>query len=206
VEDYAPVQQRLDRHASAVTTICLIRHGETDWNRARRLQGREDIPLNDGGREQARSTAAHLARSRWDLIATSPLRRAAETAKIIAAALVDTPVLTIPELVERDYGAASGLTPEERRERFPGDDVPGIEAPASVRARAIGVLDALAAEHPGSRILVVAHGGVINAILSVLSNGEIGTGKTLLHNGCLSVVHFRGDTWEIESHNVTPQV
>jgi uncharacterized phosphatase len=186
-----------------VTTICLVRHGETDWNRDRRLQGREDTELNKQGREQARRAAEHLAAQCWDLIATSPLRRAAETAAIIATELGNVPIVQIPDLVERDYGAASGLTPEERRDRFPEDDVPGIEPPASVRARAVGVLETLATEYPNRRILVVAHGGVINAMLSVLSDGEIGTGKTILHNACLSVIHHRDDTWEIESHNVT---
>jgi uncharacterized phosphatase len=191
------------REPPAVTTICLVRHGETDWNRARRLQGREDVALNDMGRQQARRTARYLAGQRWDLIATSPLRRAAETAEILTEVLVGVPVVAIPELVERDYGAASGLTPEERRERYPQDDVPGIEDPASVRARALAVLNRLAGDYPGTHILVVAHGGVINAILSELSSGEIGTGKTVLHNGCLTVVRSNGGTWEIESHNLT---
>jgi len=185
------------------TTICLVRHGETDWNRARKLQGREDVALNAAGRDQARRTAQHLAGQHWDLIATSPLRRARETAAIVSSAAGHVRVVEIPELVERDYGAASGLTPEQRRERFPDDQVPGIEAPGAVRSRAAGVLDRLAADHPGGRILVVAHGGIINAMLSLVSGGQIGTGKTILHNACLSVIHRRDDTWEIESHNST---
>jgi uncharacterized phosphatase len=186
-----------------VTTICLVRHGEADRNRDGRLQGREDTDLNDQGRMQARRTAEHLAREDWDLIATSPLRRATETAAIIAARIGDLPVVQMPELVERDYGAASGLTAEERRALYPDDCVPGIEPPASVRARAVAVLEELATEYPSRRILVVGHGGIINAMLSVLSDGEIGTGKTILRNACLSMIHRRDRIWEIESHNVT---
>jgi uncharacterized phosphatase len=104
--------------------------------------------------------------------------------------------------MERDYGAASGLTPEERRERFPHDDVPGMEGRGAVLGRAGDALETLSSRYPDGHILVVAHGGLINAMLAVVSHGEIGTGKTVLHNACLSVLHFRGSGWEIESHNL----
>jgi probable phosphoglycerate mutase len=108
-----------------VTALTLIRHGETDWNRARRIQGSTDIPLNDTGRAQARATADELA-VEFDRLGVTPvvvasdLLRAHETARIIAAVLdADDPVL-YPELRERRYGAADGLVVWESRAR-PGD-------------------------------------------------------------------------------------
>lgn len=185
------------------TTVCLVRHGETDWNRQHRLQGREDTELNEQGREQAELTAEFLAQQDWDLIVTSPLKRAAQTARIIARRLGDMEPIAMPELVERDYGAASGLTPDQMKEAFPDGHIPGIEDRAEVRARATRALQGLIEEHPGKHILVVSHGGLINSMLAAVSNGEIGTGKTVLGNACLSVLRFSEDRWEIHSHNVT---
>ncbi|NQD89088.1 histidine phosphatase family protein, partial [Paenarthrobacter sp. CM16] len=67
-----------------LTTFALVRHGQTDWNAERRLQGSTDIPLNDVGREQAREAVAFLSDQQWDTVVASPLSRAAETAEIIA--------------------------------------------------------------------------------------------------------------------------
>ena len=67
------------------TTIVLVRHGETDWNRDNRFQGHADPPLNDNGRAQARSLASELSARTYEAAYTSPLRRAYETAAIVAA-------------------------------------------------------------------------------------------------------------------------
>jgi uncharacterized phosphatase len=188
--------------AAVATTVCLVRHGETDWNDAGKLQGREDTELNARGREQARCSAIFLREQKWDLIATSPLKRAAGTAAIVAEHLGIERVVELPELVERDYGAASGMTTAEMRVAFPDGDVPGLEERDALGARCMRGLRALVAEHEGKRIVVVAHGGVINAVLAALSDGEIGSGKTRLGNACISLLHFREAAWEIESHNV----
>ena len=70
-----------------MTELYLVRHGETDWNRQRRIQGLTDIPLNETGRRQARDTGMLLRRRRWDGVFSSPLSRAVETASIIAVRL-----------------------------------------------------------------------------------------------------------------------
>ena len=107
-----------------MTELYLVRHGETDWNRQRRIQGLTDIPLNDTGREQARMTGMLLARRRfpgaqWDAVLTSPLSRAAETAAIIAGELGLPAPVSIATMVERNYGEAEGLDFVELERRFP---------------------------------------------------------------------------------------
>lgn len=156
-----------------MTAFALVRHGETDWNRARRIQGSTDIPLNDTGRAQARSAGELLAGRAWSRIVASPLSRAAETAQLIAAAAG----LGDPEhdsaFVERNYGEAEGLTGAELDARFPdGVEVPGRETREAVAERVLAGLHALAAVHPGESIIVVAHGGVIRSVLESVSPGR----------------------------------
>ena len=163
-----------------MTLIYLVRHGETDWNRARRIQGSTDIPLNDVGRAQAERTGRLLARRSWDGIASSPLSRAFETGAIIAEAVAFDPsrIEVLDALVERRYGQAEGLDDRELFRRFPGDTpVPGREGRDNVAARVIPALIDLAKRHEGSRepgaedarLIVTTHGGVIRTVLNKVS-------------------------------------
>src|SRR6185437_6606991 len=97
-----------------MTTLLLVRHGETDWNAERRYQGHADVPLNDRGVEQARELAEQLAGERIDAIYSSDLSRAHATAEIVGERL-GVPVVTDPDLREIDVGAVEGLTFEESR-------------------------------------------------------------------------------------------
>jgi probable phosphoglycerate mutase len=170
-----------------MTVFALVRHGETDWNRERRIQGSTDIPLNDTGREQARATGVLLANRRWTALVASPLSRAAETARLIGEHVgLSEPELE-PRLVERDYGAAEGLTGTEIDALYPdGADVPGREPREAVAVRAVDALHDLAARHPGEAVIVVAHGGVIR---SVLESVDPGRHRGMITNG--SVHSFR---------------
>ncbi|MCG2620789.1 histidine phosphatase family protein [Arthrobacter sp. I2-34] len=148
--------------------LVLIRHGETDWNAAGRLQGRTDIPLNDVGRGQARDAGAALAGGGWDLLVSSPLQRAVETARIIGAAAGLELALTLPGLLERDYGRCegeylNGLSEPEMTPIFGA-----AEAEAEVAARGVAALRELAGRHPGRRIVAVAHGTLIRLTMSAL--------------------------------------
>lgn len=156
-----------------MTVFALVRHGETDWNRERRIQGSTDIPLNDTGREQARATGALLASRRWTALVASPLSRASETARLIGAEVgLGEPELE-PRIAERDYGQAEGLTGPEIDAMFPdGADVPGREAREAVAERAVAALHDLAARHPGEAVIVVAHGGVIRSVLETVAPGR----------------------------------
>jgi uncharacterized phosphatase len=156
-----------------MTLIYFVRHGETEWNRERRIQGTTDIPLNDTGRAQARETGRLLAGRDWDLVVSSPLSRAHETATIIAAELAMGEPLILAEVAERNYGAAEGLDHDQVDELFPGDSsVPGRESREEVTSRVIPAIVALAEQHPGKSIVVVSHGGVIRSVLMSVAPGE----------------------------------
>src|SRR4029078_4907654 len=91
-----------------MTEICLVRHGQTDWNFQEIIQGREDIPLNEVGKKQASQSAAALQLDTWDVIISSPLIRAQETAQMISNAVGIHSILLDERFVERNFGEASG--------------------------------------------------------------------------------------------------
>jgi probable phosphoglycerate mutase len=181
-----------------MTELYLIRHGETDWNRERRIQGSTDIPLNEIGRAQAETTGRLLSRRPWDAIVASPLSRARETATIIAGEVGLPAPATRPDLVERRYGEAEGLDWQQVEARFPGaTEVPGRETRQQVTERVIPALLAIAAEHPGESVLVVTHGGVIRAVLGAVDpdnqHGPITNGSVhsfRLADGSLELIAF----------------
>jgi probable phosphoglycerate mutase len=161
------------------SNIILIRHGETAWNAERRLQGHLDIPLNLEGERQAAllgaALAASFATAPIDLVASSDLSRARQTAQAVADAL-GMPVQVDPRLRERCYGGFEGLLYSEIEARFPaefaawqGRDVdaelpPGKHIGETFRAffaRATGAILAWGAANPGKTIALVAHGGVL---------------------------------------------
>jgi len=179
------------------TRLCLVRHGETDWNLTYRYQGTTDIPMNETGRDQAGRVADKLAGQSWDAIVSSPLSRAMETARAIAAT---TGIETIEEdrdLQERGYGEAEGLTLVEREKVWPDAHWPGLESWDDVATRTMTAIERIAANHAGQRVLVVCHGGVINSILAVLSENELGTGKTVILNTSLTTLTRSGEEWTI---------
>ncbi|WP_309708490.1 histidine phosphatase family protein [Pseudolysinimonas sp.] len=173
-----------------MTDVYLVRHGETEWNRQRRIQGLTDIPLNATGREQARLTGLLLTRRPISRVVASPLGRARETAEIIATQIgLDAPQLR-EAFVERNYGAAEGLDFHEIDVRYPpGVDVPGRESREDVAARVIPALQTLAAEHPGEAIVVVSHGGAIRAALMTAAPGS---GFGPITNGSVHSFHVDG--------------
>ena len=147
-----------------MTTLILARHGETDWNRDGRFQGHADPPLNDRGREQARALADAVAGERIEAVYASDLRRAHETAQIVAARK-GLEVVVDPDLRERDVGEWSGLTYAEIEARWPGAERWQVgETPEAMAERVVAAVRRIAAEHPGGRVLVVSHGGPIRAI------------------------------------------
>ena len=145
-----------------MTTILLARHGETDWNREGRWQGWADQPLNDTGREQARGLAEQLRSTPFDAVYTSDLRRASETAEIVAAPH-GVPVVADPELREIDIGSWSGLTKSQIQERFGGERVDGESREHHAR-RVLAAVERIARAHPAGRILIVTHGGTMRAL------------------------------------------
>jgi probable phosphoglycerate mutase len=150
-----------------MTRILLVRHGETDWNVGRRLQGHSDRPLNDTGREQAHALAADLADEPVEAVYSSDLARAHETARIIAGTR-GLSVTALPELRERHFGTWEGLTDEEIHRRFPesADGVLGDgETRAELDRRVLATLNRIADEHPDGTVLVISHGGPLRSVL-----------------------------------------
>lgn len=189
-----------------MTELYLVRHGETDWNRQRRIQGLTDIPLNETGRAQARDTGMLLARRRWDAVYASPLSRARETAEIIAGELGLPEPTLLDALVERNYGEAEGLDWMQVETRFPhGAPVPGRESREQVGARVVPALIELAEQRPGESLVIVSHGGAIRAVLGeveptasqgMITNGSVHSFR--LEDGTLRLIAFN-DPIETES-------
>ena len=147
--------------------LLLVRHGETDWNRDRRVQGHTDVPLNEAGRTQAASLARELAGEDLDAVYSSDLARARETAEAIAAPH-GLDVVALPALRERNFGTWEGMTDAEIIERFPeaqtrpwGD----AETQDEMGDRVLAAVHEIAARHPHGRVVVVAHGGPIRRIV-----------------------------------------
>ncbi len=155
-----------------MTRFFLVRHGETEWNRLRKIQGLSDIPLNDTGRAQASALGEILAQHRFDLIVSSPLSRALETAQILAHRLGMPAPVIIDTLVERNYGEAEGSNGADLDTRYPaGTEIPGREDRADVTRRAVSTLHDLARRHPEADILAVAHGGLIRSVVEYAAPG-----------------------------------
>ena len=181
-----------------MTYLYLVRHGETDWNRARRIQGTTDIELNEIGREQARATGRLLGRRRWDGVVTSPLSRAAETARIIAEELGLPEPRTLDALVERNYGEAEGLTGDELLTRFPGDTpVTGREPRSAVADRAIPALIELAEQCPERSFIVVSHGGVIRTVLKAVGPDHGRHHTDAIPNGSVHSLRYSDEVLEL---------
>jgi broad specificity phosphatase PhoE len=142
-----------------VTTLLLVRHGETDWNADGRLQGQTDRPLSDFGRRQALQLADELADEELDAIYASDLARARETAEIVGERL-GLPVVFDPDLREKDWGTWEGLTAVERdRVEFVG------ESTEAHQERILRALRRISERHPGEgRVLVVTHGGSMRRV------------------------------------------
>jgi broad specificity phosphatase PhoE len=155
-----------------VTTLLLVRHGETDWNRDGRWQGHSNTSLNARGKDQAQTLADELTEE-IDVVYSSDLARARETAEIVARRL-GLDVRLDPRLRERGFGSWEGLTQSEIEERdaesfarWRAQEGPGANDAEPFDAfaeRMGGFLEDVLQRHPGDRVLVIAHGGSIRVI------------------------------------------
>ncbi len=174
--------------------VFAIRHGETAWSLSGQHTGTTDIPLTDNGRRLAERLRPVLAKEAFALVLTSPMRRARETCEL--AGLGDTAVVE-PDLVEWNYGAYEGLTPEQILELAPGwlifrDGCPDGEAPAQVGARVDRVIARARAAEGG--VALFAHGHVLRVLVARWLGLPAGGGQHfLLDTGTLSVLaHYHG--------------
>jgi broad specificity phosphatase PhoE len=185
------------------STLGLLRHGQTDWNIDLRLQGTTDIAMNQIGIEQIQIASKHLDHG-WDVILSSPLGRARESAEIVAAQIGISEIAIEPLLLERAFGIGEGLTYAEWGEKFSKlDDIPGAESKASVEKRARDLLAHIESNYSGSRVLAVSHGALIRFVLSEVSKGTIPPAGERLQNASLHLLHHRG-SWELEGWKHQP--
>lgn len=166
-----------------MTTLVLIRHGETDWNREGRYQGQSDVPLNETGRRQAAAAARSLDGATLEAVYTSDLQRARDTAQAVAAAS-GAPLVEDPRLREVDQGEWEGQLFEDirvrdaarvaARRRDPlGVPPPGGETVLELRARALAALDEIVRRHPAGRVAIVSHGLTLALIKTHLADAPI---------------------------------
>ena len=157
------------------TKICIARHGETDWNSAGILQGWMDVPLNVKGIRQAHELAHALGAFDFTRVCASPLRRAAQTAEIIATSLGLAPPSCHDGLKERNFGVIQGRPkaelsathPELLREilnRNPACHFEQGESLDDFAARVLGAIADIARHHPGERVLAITHGWVMDVV------------------------------------------
>jgi alpha-ribazole phosphatase/probable phosphoglycerate mutase len=191
--------------------ILLVRHGRTDWNDTHRFQGRTDIPLNAKGLAQAESVAARLAAWPIDVIYTSPMTRARETAAAIAAPHGKAPVV-LDDLAEVNFGSWEGLFFEDLQ-RQDGDRLQKwlqnpffcmpekAETWDSIRVRAERVKETVL-RSSNERVVIVSHGGVIRALFTVLLDFDPRTVWNIKTSNCaLSGIEVRKDQTSLAFSN-----
>ena len=186
-----------------MTKVCLVRHGETDWNTRGILQGVQDTILNAQGRVQAEATGIYLAENHtdFDMLITSSLHRAKETATIINRHL-HLPFQEVDAFRERSFGDAEGLSVEERQHKYPNEDFPGQEAESEFYERVVQGFQHIATKYKNQHILLISHGLVINLILSLILQEEVNYKQTGLLNGCINHIQFIKPTWQVNNINM----
>lgn len=173
-----------------MSRLCLVRHGQTDWNLEGRYQGQSDVPLNEQGRIQAQALARELQDSRFAAIYTSDLKRARETAEIIGAS-VQIPVTLEPRLREINQGEWEGQLVEvikaryfklwQQRDANPAIvRLPGGETVQEVADRVYAALNEIVGQHPGTSIIIVSHGLALATVICKAQGLQIGQAYTVI--------------------------
>lgn len=187
------------------TQFGLFRHGQTDWNINFLLQGVTDIPMNETGFAQVKLAAQAIEANDWDVVLTSPLTRAKETAAIIAAHAGFEQIVENELLIERSFGEAEGLSHEQWRAKYANlDEIPGGESRTQLAARSQQILDLVATEFMGKRVLAVSHGALIRGLLSIASNNELPRDGERLGNASLNIISHFESSWKVESYSLEP--
>jgi broad specificity phosphatase PhoE len=195
----------------AHTELYILRHGETQWNLEKRFQGHQDSPLTENGRKQAVQLAEILSSLHFDLLVSSDLGRAIETAKILNEVLHISTFITDTLLRERDFGLLHGLTRPEAEITYPeiakfiwtgsaSQKAPDGESRTDVHHRAVAFLEKVKTSWNGKRILVVTHGGIVNAIVrDVLQIPLDAERRFKLPNTALNIFSCEQGTWFLKS-------
>ena len=195
-----------------ITRFCLVRHGETDWNAAHRLQGHTDIDLNAKGQAQAKQMALALKNInlQFDVLYTSDLQRAAKTAQAIEV-LFKTSAISNASLRERHLGALQGLTTDEAPLREPAlwashlsrnvhENLHDGESILQFAKRIQSALEQIREQHSGKTILLVSHGGALDMMYRIASNQALDATKAVaVPNASLNWISHDGIGWKVDS-------
>ena len=195
-------------------TALLMRHGETAWNREGRVMGRNPIELDADGRAQVQASVPFARLLRPELIVTSPLARARQSAEIIAAGVGDVPLAEDPQLSEVKYGRWEGMVYEDLLEDadylnyrdHPLDaPTPGGETIAQVQSRGVEAVRRAITEYSGRRILFVSHGDIIRTVLCHFMRLELAHFRRIrVDNAAFSGFQMIGDFAEMKFLNLLP--
>lgn len=189
----------------STTTVYLVRHGRTSLNANGQLRGRLDPPLDDVGREEARSLAAKLAPFEPVLVVSSPLRRAVETAEAIAAECGLT-VEADDRFVDRDYGPHAGRRLGEVVAEWGSvSNAPGVESLQDVVTRAKAALDDVVRRVRPERAVVVAHDAVNRPLLALLAPGRWAHHDDIpQRTGCCNILYRGVNRWLVAKVDLVP--
>lgn len=203
--------QHAEHDATAITRLCLVRHGETAWNHERRIQGQRDIQLNPLGRHQAQAAGLWLAREPIDALYSSDLSRAWQTAERIAQA-TGLACRPLSQLRERRYGVFEGLTYSEAEARFPElyerlhtrdpdfQPLAGGESLVALYLRVNAALQQIALQHTGRTVVAVTHGGVLDIVNRLVRHLPLSVPRDFaIPNAGLNWLTLRDGKWQIES-------
>ena len=194
----------------SITTVMLVRHGETAWNVEGRIQGHLDIPLNDIGLAQADAVGRRLRAESFDAIYSSDLIRAFRTASPVVAN-PETDLSREPRLRERNLGVLQGLTGHEAKASQPAawdvlksrDPELPLEAGESLGEffrRAVNFVDEMVARHAGQRLLLVTHGGVLDAAYRHATGMPLSATRDFpILNASINVISHDGRRWSLQS-------
>lgn len=187
------------------THFGLLRHGQTDWNINFLLQGVTDIPMNRTGIDQIRLAAKAIRREDWDVVLTSPLDRARQTAEIIQSELGFDSVIEEQLLIERSFGEAEGLSHEQWRQKYANlDHIPGGESRTELAERSQLLLDNVASNFAGKRVLAVSHGALIRTLIAIASKYELPRDGERLGNASLNIVRHQQQKWRVIDYRLEP--
>lgn len=194
--------------------IILIRHGETEWNRLHRFQGRSDIPLNETGHMQARALAHALRNEDITAIYTSPLRRAVDTARHVARFHPSLTLLEDAGLLEMDLGDFEGMAGQKWATSYPqfrtqwesspaSLAMPGGESLADVQLRAVQTLTRISGNSlPGSTVVLCSHNFVIVALLCFAADISLDRFREMRQDtASLNVLFSDGRAWRLGTVN-----
>lgn len=196
------------------TRLCIVRHGETDWNAGKRIQGQIDIPLSSLGHAQARATGNALKNEGFAAIYSSDLLRAKQTAEAtahIAPHFSQVPVRLHSGLRERHFGLLQGLTYEEAMARHPlayaqhrGRNphfVPaGGESLLDLAARLAETFDEIVRAHAGESVLLFTHGGVLDIVYRQATAMSLEAPRNFAIPNCaINWVEVLGSGWTLLS-------